>query len=128
MKYKVISIYDDSMARDALYSLSVNDDVDLSLLEGSVGGRVDGDLELGQHVLGHLDALAEGLVADVGDDLPVAEDRRLRELELAVEDALVQARSVPLLDPVALAVLWDDDYGGVQTSAFCIIKFFQSCG
>ena len=93
------------MARDALYSLSVNDDVDLSLLEGSVGGRVDGDLELGQHVLGHLDALAEGLVADVGDDLPVAEDRRLRELELAVEDALVQARSVPLLDPVALAVL-----------------------
>lgn len=83
----------------------MNENADLSFLEGRVRGRVNGHLELGQNVFGNLDALLEGLTADHSDDLPVAQNRRLGQLQLAVEYALMQPRPLPLFYSVALAVL-----------------------
>lgn len=78
---------------------------DLRVLERRVLRRVDQHLELRQDVLGYLESLLEDLVEDGDDDLPVAEDRVLRELQLSGEHPFGCQRPIPLLYPVSFPVL-----------------------
>ncbi len=74
-------------------------------VEGQVLRQVDGHLELGQDVLGHLERLAVRLARDDGRDVPIAQHRLVRQLQLRREHALLGEHAAPLFDPVALSVL-----------------------
>lgn len=52
----------------------MDNNVDLSFLEGCMLRRVNGDLEFGKDILGDLDSLLECLIADVCHDFPVSQD------------------------------------------------------
>lgn len=78
---------------------------DLAILVGGVRRDVSRHLKVGQDVLGDLERLGEGLVQDGGSDVPVTEHGRLGERQLAGEHPPRDGHLLPLLHPVALAVL-----------------------
>jgi len=87
--------------------LSADGGPDAIFFEGGVVRHIGGDLELGQDVFSHLELLVEALILDVDGDRPVAQNRRLRQGQLARYHALGGNHLAPFLHAVVLPILDD---------------------